>query len=387
MAMTSRERVLSSINHEEPDRVPIIIGVSNATSMKMNLYRSLKRKLGVYAQDRYLYDWLELGTADIDEQTLQRLKSDVRGVTDRIPETVSQRNQARPPHTPSYDDWGIGHEEIEPGVWYPNIHPLSQANTIQEIDTYSWPDMDDPSRLNNVRDRVRQLHAENQYAIMGTPWLLFPLERAFGLQGMDQFLTNMALEPEFAQELLKKITDLCKSLMGNFLRETGEYLDIIKIGDDLGMQDRLMISPQMYRKFLKPVHSEYISFIKNKTDAKLFFHTDGDIYDLLDDFVEIGVDILNPIQTHAGRLGNLADLKKRYGKRLSFCGAIDTQQVLPFGNPQQVREEVRRVIKEMAPGGGYLLAAVHTITDQVPVENVIAMIDAVEEYGYYPIAE
>lgn len=387
MTMTSRERVLSAINHEEPDRVPIIIGVSNATSMKMNLYKSIKKDLEIYAEDRYLYDWPELGTADVDEQTLQRLKSDVRGVTDRLPKTTSQKNQSRPPHTPAYDDWGIGHEEIEPGIWFPNIHPLSQINTIREIDSYTWPDMDDPSRLLNVHDHARQLKAENKYAIMGTPWLLFPLERAYSLQGMDQFLTNMALEPDFAQELLKKITDLCKSLMGNFLRETGEYLDIIKIGDDLGMQDRLMISPQMYRKFLKPIHSDYISFIKNNTNAKLFFHSDGDIYDLLDDFVEIGVDILNPIQTHAGRLGNLVNLKKRYGKQLCFCGAIDTQQVLPFGTPRQVQQEVQRVIKQLAPGGGYLLAAVHTITDQVPVENVIAMIEAVEEYGYYPFAE
>jgi len=157
--------------------------------------------------------------------------------------------------------------------------------------------------------------------------------------------------------------------MGHFLDELGQNADMIKIGDDLGTQESLLISPGMYRRILKPIHADYISFIKERTQAKVFFHTDGDVFDLIDDFVEIGVDILNPIQTSAGRMADLAALKKRYGKYLCFCGAIDTQHILPHGSPADVRVEVKRVIELLAPGGGYMIAAVHTIMDEVPPET------------------
>ncbi|RME83851.1 MAG: hypothetical protein D6775_07055 [Caldilineae bacterium] len=386
MPMTPRERVLTAINHEEPDRVPIVIGVSNATSIKMKPYRELKKLLGIQAPDRYLYDWPELGTAALDEETLVRLHSDVRGVLDRHPDEVYARNRNREPHTPFIDAWGIGQVEIEPGVWFPGVHPLADAQTIEDIEKYAgWPDPSDLSRVAHVRDEARRLAEENRYAIMATPWLLFPLERAFGLQRMDNFLLNLALNPEFAQALLHKIAGLCKALMAPFLRELGDNVDIIKIGDDLGTQTSLLMSPQMYRQFVKPIHADYIAFIKDRTHARVFFHTDGDVFDLVEDFIEIGVDILNPIQTSAGKMANLAELKKRYGQNIVFCGAIDTHRVLPYGTPEEVRQEVRRVIDILGPGGGYMLASVHTIMDDVPAENILAMVDAAVEYGRYPL--
>ena len=157
------------------------------------------------------------------------------------------------------------------------------------------------------------------------------------MQGMDVFLMNMASSPEFAEALLRKIASLCKTLMGHFLEELGENVDIIKIGDDLGTQTSLMISPRMYRAVLKPIHADFIAFIKERTKAKVFFHTDGDVFDLVPDFIEIGVDILNPIQTAAGKMADLAELKQRYGDKLTFCGAIDTQRILPYGTPEEVR--------------------------------------------------
>lgn len=385
MPVTPRERVLTALQHAEPDRVPIIIGASNATSMKMRPYRRLKELLGIQAQDRCLYDWPELGTADPDEETLQRLHSDVRGVHDRFPACIYQRNQALPPHAPRFDDWGVGQKEIEPGVWFPAIHPLAEAQAIDALERYPWPDMDDPGRVAHVREHARRLAQEGQYAILATPWLLFPLERAFALQGMDKFLLNLALYPEFAQALLTKTAELCKKLMGRFLDELGENVDMIKIGDDLGTQESLLISPKMYRQILKPIHADYIAFIKQRTSAKVFFHTDGDVFDLVEDFIEIGVDILNPVQTSAGKMANLAEVKKRFGARLSFCGAVDTHRILPYGSPEEVRQEVRRVIEILAPGGGYLLAAVHTIMDEVPPENILAMVDAAQEFGRYPL--
>ncbi len=384
MKMTSRERVLTVLDHKVPDRVPIVIGESNATGIKMSTYQGIKALAGIQAPDEYIYQWPELGTAKIDELTLQRLHSDVRGVRDIHPAETLKRNQNREPHSPFIDSWGSGQKEISPGEWFPGVHPLKDATTVQEIEDYpDWPDMNDPSRIAHVQKESAKLIEANQYAILATPWLLFPLERAFAMQGMDTFLLNLAIYPDFARALLEKTARLCKELMGHFLGALGDNVDMIKIGDDLGTQDSLLMSPDMYREILKPIHADFIGFIKERTKAKVFFHTDGDVVPLIDDFIEMGVDILNPIQTSAGKMSDLAGLKKRFGNNIVFCGGIDTHRVLPSGTPEDVREEVKRVIRLLGEGGGYMVSSVHTIMNDVPPENVLAMVDAVKEFGVY----
>jgi len=386
MPLTSRERVLTAIHHEQPDRVPLVIGVSNATGVKMRPYKGIKDIIGVQAPDNYIYDWPELGTAEIDEETMCRLHSDVRGVLDLEPEKIRKRNCERDPHSDYIDSWGSGQTKVSPGDWFPSVHPLPEALTAEDLDAYQgWPDMDDPTRIAHVRDNARRLAEENQFAILATPWLLFPFERAYAMQGMDTFLLNMARDPDFARALLEKIAVYCKQLMGRFLKELGDNVDIIKIGDDLGTQESLMISPKMYREILKPVHADFISFIKARTKAKIFFHSDGDVAPLIEDFIEMGVDILNPIQTSAGSMSDLPSLKKRFGSNIVFCGGIDTHRVLPFGTTEEVRQEVRRVMQILGPGGGCMIGAVHTVMNDVPPENVLAMVDAVEEFGHYPL--
>lgn len=384
MPLTPRERVLTALQHEEPDRVPVVIGVSNATGIKMKPYQGIKQILGIQAPDDYIYDWPELGTALIDEETMCGLHSDVRGVLDLEPESVRKRNREREPHSNCIDSWGSGQLEIMPGEWFPGVHPLKDARSSEDLGLYpGWPDMSDPSRIAHVSDAAKKLAEENQYAILATPWLLFPFERAYAMQGMETFLLNMAMDGDFAREFMERIAKHCKQLMGPFLAELGDHVDIIKIGDDLGTQESLMISPKMYRNLLKPIHADFISFIKERTNAKVLFHSDGDVAPLIDDFVEIGVDILNPIQTSAGTMSNLPELKKRHGKNIVFCGGIDSHRILPFGTPADVREEVKRVIEIMGPGGGFMIGAVHTVMNDVPPENVLAMVDAVEEFGYY----
>ena len=386
MPMTSRERVLTTMQHEQPDRIPLVIGVSNATGIKMKPYKGIKAIAGIDAPDRYLYDWPELGTADCDEETMLRLHSDVRGVLDLEPEKVRKRNSERDPHSDCINSWGSGQTEIVPGDWYPGIHPIPEARTVQDLELYTgWPDMSDLSRIAHVRESARLLAEQNQFAILATPWLLFPFERAHAMQGMETFLMNMVTNRDFARALLEKIADYCKQLMGPFLEQLGDNVDIIKIGDDLGTQESLLISPKMYREILKPVHADFIRFIKARTKAKVLFHSDGDVAPLVEDFIEIGVDILNPIQTSAGKMSDLAGLKKHFGNNIVFCGGVDSHRVLPYGSVSDVREEVRRVIQMLGPGGGCMIGAVHTVMNDVPPENVLAMVDAVEEFGHYPL--
>ena len=162
MPMTSRERVLTALAHEEPDRVPIVIGVSNATGIKMRPYRELKRVIGVDAPDAYLYDWPELGTAAIDEATLRRLHGDVRGVLDLEPAAVLERNRTREPHTDYINSWGSGAVEIAPDEWFPMVEPLADATSIDEIERFPWPDMDDQTLVAHMAARVARLVAEGE---------------------------------------------------------------------------------------------------------------------------------------------------------------------------------------------------------------------------------
>jgi uroporphyrinogen decarboxylase len=374
MSLTSRQRIQAVLNHQVPDRVPIVIGPSNATGIKMGTYRRIKELIGVTAEDRYLYDWQELGTALIDEQTLRRLHSDVRGVLDLEPASVRATNLARSPHEPRFNSWGGGVVENEPGEWFPAIHPLNDATTLAEIEAHAWPNMDDPTRFAHVRAQAAALDQANEFGIIATPWLLFPLERAFEMQRMDFLLMNMIMHPNFVRGLLAKNLSLCKQLMGHFLRECGTHIDIIKIGDDLGMNTSTLMSPKMYRDLIKPIHAEYIAFIKQHTHAKVMFHSDGDILPLIPDLIEMGVDILHPVQP-TGKMADFKRLKEQFGHQLVFCGGIDTQRILPFGTPQEVRAEVRRVVSILGEGGGYLLGSVHTVMNDVPAENVLAMVD------------
>jgi uroporphyrinogen decarboxylase len=383
MTLTSRERVQAVLNHEIPDRVPIVLGASNATGISTPAYRKLKAYLGVEAEDKYLYDWPELGTSALDEAVLERLHSDVRGVHDREPAPIREQNQKREPGSPYFNSWGVGSVEGDPGTWFPAIHPLADTHSIEDLESYPWPDMDDPTRVTHVKAEAQKLADENKYAVLATPWLAFPLERAYAMQRMDRFMSNLGRYPDFARALLTKIAERCKTLMSHFLREAGDHIDMIKIGDDLGMQNSLLMSPKMYREIVKPIHADYISFIKSHTKAKVFFHTDGDVFPLIPDFIEMGVDILNPVQTSAGKMSNLEELKRQFGKNLVFCGAIDTHRILPFGTPDEVHAEVKRIIEILGKDGGYMLSSVHTILPDVPPENILAMVDAALEFGKY----
>ncbi len=266
------------------------------------------------------------------------------------------------------DGWGSLWERRPGAIYYEVVDSPIRTATIADLDRYAWPDLAHPSRFVGLREKAKAIQ-DAGYAVVALSGVS-PFEQAYMSRGVEQWLLDLAGNPDFALALMRKITDLMKASVIELLEEAGDTIDVLVTGDDLGSQNSTLISPRMYRRMIKPFHAEIYQEIKKRTQAKIFYHSDGNIYPLLGDLVEIGIDLLNPVQVNAGDMGDTARLKREFGDRLSFCGAIDTGWVLPNGTPEDVRAEVRRRIKDLGPGGGYILASVHCIQPDVPLENV-----------------
>jgi uroporphyrinogen decarboxylase len=206
------------------------------------------------------------------------------------------------------------------------------------------------------------------------------------LRGWENFYMDLAGEPEFAVKLMSRYLDYKLAVAERALEEVDDNFDIVFcLSDDIGMADRTLVSPQMYRELVKPLQKRLFDFFKERTEAKRFYHCDGAVYPIIEDFIEVGTEALNPIQVSAAGMGDTKKMKREFGDRLAFWGAIDTYQVLPYGTVDDVRAEVRRRIMDLGPGGGYVLCSVHNIQPEVPPENVVAMYDAACEMGRYPL--
>jgi uroporphyrinogen decarboxylase len=231
------------------------------------------------------------------------------------------------------------------------------------------------------------MYKDGEYAIvgsMGSPGNIF--EQSWYLRGLTEFFLDLVDNKEFAHALMSKITGIRKQNAEYFLREVGDYLDVFQLADDLAMQNGPYMSPDLYREMIKPYQLELFQFVKSLTSAKIYYHSCGSITRLLDDLIEVGVDILNPVQVTAE--GMETDLlKRRFGTSLSFWGAIDTTQILPNGTADDVRKEVKKIIHDLAPGGGFVLSSVHNLQPDIPPENILAMFEAASQYGRYPIQQ
>jgi uroporphyrinogen decarboxylase len=375
---TSRERVLCALNHEEPDRVPIFLGTSGVTTLLGPAYDRLKAYLGIQHETRVF--WRALQYALLDEEVMLRFHSDGRPL---IPGPAPSSLERELPDDALVDGWGIAWQRRAGNAYYEITQPPLQHATLDDIARYPWPALAHPTRFQGLRARAREIH-EAGYAVVALSGVS-PFEYCYMLRGVEQWLADLATDPDFAHALLRKVTDLQGAAAIALLEEAGDEVDVLITGDDLGSQNAPLISPRMYRNMIKPYHAELMSAIKRRTKAKIFYHSDGNVFPLIGDLIDIGVDLLNPVQVSAGQMGDTARLKKLFGDRLSFCGAIDSQVVLPHGTPDDVRREVRRRIQDLAPGGGYILAAVHCIQPDVPPENVIALFDEALSAGRYPL--
>jgi uroporphyrinogen decarboxylase len=378
--MSSRERVRTALNHQEPDRVPFILGGCTSTTIMIQAYQRLKRYLGI-ENGNSTFMSLPLQVVNVEEKVLRALDIDIRVIAENSPSDASFYD---PKSDIVTDEWGVKWQRPAGSLYYDICNaPLSEA-TVDDLETYPWPDPDHPERVAGVPEKARDIFEHMSYAVYADIPGNNIFEYAWYLRGLEQFMMDLIINKEFVHALLRKVTDIQKQRALNFLSKTGKYIDILRTSDDLAHQTSLFLSPALYREMIKPYQKEFFTLIKENSEAKILYHCCGAIFPLVPDIIDIGVDILNPVQVSCEGM-NSAKLKEEFGTQLCFCGAIDSQHILPNGTPQDVDTEVRKRIADLAPGGGYLLAAVHNIQADVPAENIVQMFDSGKKYGSYPI--
>lgn len=377
--MNSKTRVLTALDHREPDRVPTDLG-GWVTTMSIKTYNQLLRHLEIDREGE-VFDWLRQ-TVKPEEDVLRRLRVDTRYV--HLGRPHGWRLEPIKTDRGLYvaDEWGCGFLMPESSLYYNLIHSPLEDATIEDLDDYPWPDPDDPGYLDGIAERAQQLHEDGQYAVVGDfAWESW-FERAWKLRSLDRFLMDTIVNRDFVHALLDRTVSLHRSLLCNVLDACGQYLDVVIQGGDFGTQDNTLISPDAYREFVKPRQETIVSVIKERTNAQVFWHSCGAVSSLIDDFIEVGIDILNPVQVSAKGM-NVAELKARYGNRIVLWGGVDSQRVLPGRCTGDVERAVKRLLREAASGGGFVVCAVHNIQADVPAKNVVAMYDAVHQWGHY----
>lgn len=381
--MTSRERLLKALNHEQPDRVPIDLG-GNQTGIHRVAYEALIRHLGIQ-DDVTIMDAVQQ-LARPCEAVLQRLRVDTRYIhagaaADFKGEIVTRQRDGRTWHDLT-DEFGVTWSMPDDAPLYMDIthHPLAEAR-IEDIRAYPFPKGNDPGRFAGLRDKALQIRRETHYAVIsGISGVVY--EICWYMRGLERWFMDMIEQPEFCEALIDQTLKFWLDWFDGFLAEVGDVVDVIMIGDDLAGQGGPLFQPEFYRRVVKPRHKRLVQTIKSRTPAKIWYHTCGACQGYIPDLLDNGIDILNPIQISAADM-DPADLKSRYGGRLVFWGGgIDAQHVLPHADPETVRQHVRRNVEAFKAGGGYVFNNVHNIQAGVPAENIVAMYDAAYEFGF-----
>jgi uroporphyrinogen decarboxylase len=370
-----------ALYHQEPDRVPMDLGATGVSSIHLESYSRLVQFLGLPCNSPVLMSDT-FHTVDIAEQLRQRLGVDLVGLRQKGPTGQKNTIHSRDSFT---DEWGIRYQRSKDTgrAFFPSGHPLADAD-LATIKHYRLPDMGDPSRVEGLSALAQKLYLDTDYALIADGmWSL--LQKAYDLRGMDSFMMDMVTDEIKAHSLLERLADVTLTNIATFLEEVGDYVEVVTVADDLGIQSGPIMSLAMYRHFLKPYHKAMVDEIKKHTSAKIMIHTDGSIHQFIPDLIEIGFDIINPVQASAKNM-DTRKLKREFGQHLSFWGGVDTQAILPYGTVADVEREVKRRIDDLAPGGGYILGAVHVIQNDVPPANVCCLFDTGLMYGKYGIA-
>lgn len=382
--MNSRERVLLALNHKEPDRVPIDLGATIVSSIVRASYVELMKYLGMPADQIELLDHVQQ-LPYLDEPLLERFGVDFRLIQLPAATAPGLRVFEEGDYFAFIDRWGSKlHMPKEGGLYFDWVEFPIREPTMDALDHYAWPRPDPAEYITQLRLQAEHLSRSTEFALVGSAIIgggIF--EQPARTMGMESFLMALVAEPRFADRLMEQITEIYIESCDGYLDQVGEFIQVFTYWDDLCGQNGWLVRPDIYRKMVKPKQRRLLEAIKKKTNAKVFYHSCGASRDLIPDLIDLGFDIVNPVQVSARDMDS-RQLKKDFGADIVFWGGgVDTQRVLPFGTPDEVRDEVRRRIDDLAPGGGFVFAAVHNIQAFVPPENIVAAFDTALQCGQY----
>jgi len=382
--LNPRERVTLALNHQEPDRVPIDLGATIVTSIVKNSYVELKKHLGMPLEEIKLLDHVQQ-LPYVDEALLERFSVDFRSVQLPAATAPGLRYFEDGEYYAFIDRWGSKlHMPKDGGLYFDWVEFPIKGPTLEALDRYAWPSPDPPEYIAQLRIEAERLYNDGEYALVGNAIIgggIF--EQPARTMGLESFLMALVAEPAFADRLMGRITEIYIESCNRFLDQLGDYIQVFTFWDDLCGQQGWLIRPDLYRMRIKPKHRQLLEAIRKKTRAKVFYHSCGASRELIPDLIDLGFEIVNPVQVSARGM-DTRELKREFGKDIVFWGGgVDTQRVLPFGTPDQVADEVRRRIDDLAPGGGFVFAPIHNIQAFVPPENIVAAFDTALEYGGY----
>jgi uroporphyrinogen decarboxylase len=382
MTMNCRERTLAALDHKEPDRVPLDFG-GRHTTLHLYVHEALMQHLGLSGPKPRIRSY-HTYLVEPDPQLLQRFE---RVTAVFFPKAPSNYVFAIDPATNTYvDEWGTTYY-MPPNGYYYDMHtvPLLDAETEADLKKYRWPNPTDPSRITGLAEQVKAAYAAGEKVIMmcaATPGLW---EHSWYMFGFEQAFINVAANQPLMEAFTERLLEWQMAYWDMVLGAVGDYLDLVQIGEDLGTQNGPMMSPTTFRRIYKPRMRRLVESIKKKTKARVYLHSCGSIYRFIPDIIECGIQVLNPVQVNAAEMDS-ARLKREFGKDLTFWGGGCDPVIMGTGTPQEVVEDVKRRIHDLAPGGGFVFGSVHNIQANVPPENIVAMFEAAREFGGYPIS-
>jgi uroporphyrinogen decarboxylase len=382
--MTSRERLLASLNFREPNRVPLDLASTQVTGISLAAYNKLCDHIEFADEQPRICDAIQQIVIPHND-LLQRFGVDTRGLWPRMNHTDFVDEDAGD-YMSHIDEWGFAYRmKKSEALWYDLYASPLENSTLSKsfIDNYSWPKGDDESRIEGLRDRALALR-EQGYAVVLKSICAGLFEMMIRLRGMQNAMMDLLADPVHAGLILDKILEHKMEYWDMALTELGDVVDVVAEGDDFGTQTSQLISIYVFREIFKPRQAEMIKLMHQKAPhAAVFFHSCGNVRELLPDFIDMGIDIINPVHITASGM-EPRQLKKDFGKDIVFWGGgIDTQDVLPHGTPQKVSDHVKRSLDVFAPGGGFVFNTIHNIQADVPPENIAAMYETLAEYGKY----
>ena len=383
MGMNSRTRVVQALDHQEPDRIPFDLGGTGLSTIHVTAYENLRRHLRlpkIEPEVAFVPEQL----VRVNEDLAQRLDADVRPVLPGAASSFEYIFRDEGDYEAYTDEWGIGWRMPVDGGFYYDMyhHPLAAADSLEEMKAHPFPGPLDDGRFAPLLAQAEAAAAAGKAVALAGPCAGIA-EVYSWLRGYEEYYIDLALNQSWVAYMLDRLVEFKSAYWERALSEIGHLVDVVVEADDLGGQNSTLMSPRTYRELIQPRHQRLFSFIKGQAPVKVFYHTCGAVRSLIPDLIDAGIDILNPVQISAAGM-DLHELKQEFGKDLVFWGGgVDTQQVLWTASPGEICDHVRKNIDALAPGGGFVFAAVHDIQANVPPENIMAMWEAWQEYGVY----